>query len=303
MSDTRPFMPNYAIPPGASIGDALQTARMSEEEFQANMGLNRAQQTALMQGALRIDFPLALKLKQALGYTARFWMRRDSQYVKNCRRLGITPGTVMPAHLGGEPVMRIGICGAHRTGKTTLARALARRLKVYYLKHHSAPVFKRERLSADTPMDFDHRFHVQKELLKDGSLMWERHHDGEFITDRCPIDYLGYTLADIQGSTQTSIHMLDAYQNECFDNLNRYFTHLVLLQPGIPVVPAEGKAPLNEAYMMHLNALMIGATSNPRCQVSTAIVPEEVITVEERSDFVTAWFNLERNEPSSDHEY
>lgn len=153
----------------------------------------------------------------------------------------------------------MGLAGAHRTGKTSLAREGARVLGVPFVETSTSAVFKAVGLDPAEPMNFTTRMMVQNLVLKDAIEKWQGYKDG-FLSDRTPIDMLAYTMADIRGDTldATGEALLVKYLRDCLKAAGDYFAVILLVQPGIPIVPAPGKAALSLGYMEHLNILMAG---------------------------------------------
>lgn len=159
----------------------------------------------------------------------------------------------------------IGLCGSHRTGKTTTAKKLAIDNDIPFVETTTSAVFAEHGLKPSSPMDFSTRLWIQDKVLAAAEEIWDQHR--HFITDRTPLDMLAYTLADIQGLTQVEFATLEDYVKHCFEATNHYFGSLCVVQPGIPLVAAPGKAALNEAYIEHLNTLVLGLCLDERQQV------------------------------------
>ncbi|EIJ42653.1 shikimate kinase [Beggiatoa alba B18LD] len=177
--------------------------------------------------------------------------------------------------------MRIGLCGGHRTGKTTLARAIAEKTGMPFLATSTSAVFQEYGLDPAKPMDFKTRLWIQQRVLNSATMSW---HDAptDFITDRTPIDFMAYTLGDIQGMTDVDFPDLEAYLNQCFTITNQFFSQLVVLQPAIPLIYEEGKAALNKAYIEHLNSVVLGLCHDERLQVAVTVIKRAVLALDER---------------------
>ncbi|HDN25598.1 MAG TPA: AAA family ATPase, partial [Thioploca sp.] len=152
---------------------------------------------------------------------------------------------------------KIGLCGSHRTGKTTLAEALSKKMGIPFLKTSTSMVFKQHGLHPAQVLDFKTRLWIQHRVIEAAVAVWQTEKDS-FVTDRTPIDFMAYTLADIQGATVVDFAELEAYLALCFEVANQCFTKLAVLQPAIPLVFEPGKASLNRAYMEHLNTIVQG---------------------------------------------
>ena len=153
----------------------------------------------------------------------------------------------------------IGLAGAHRTGKTTLARLYADASGLEFAETSSSKVFEELGLDPKVDYDFGTRLKVQNAIL-DAAVEVYKSFDCEVITDRTPMDMLGYTMADITRSGIKSEHYDDfmAYQKRCYEISNQYFAMICVIQPGIKLIDEEGKAPADIGYIEHLNALIKG---------------------------------------------
>jgi predicted ATPase len=185
----------------------------------------------------------------------------------------------------------VGLCGSHRTGKTTLARAIADRTGVPFLQTATGEVFARNGLQPSAAMDFATRLWIQHKVVEAAEAVWGQS-AGVFVSDRTPIDMMAYTLADIQGGTQVDCAALTAYLDHCFAVANRYFSGLVVIQPSIPLVHEEGKAALNKAYMEHLNALIKGLCCDERLACRVTFIERAVVDLDERAGRVLRFAGL-----------
>lgn len=181
---------------------------------------------------------------------------------------------------------RIGLCGSHRTGKTTLAQALAQRHDIDFVVTSVSAIFKQHTLQADAIMDFKARLWIQQRILETAEKLWQAA-PAHFVTDRTPLDFMAYTLCDIQGTTQVDFNELTQYITRCFDVINRTFTHIVVVQPGIPLIYAEGKAALNQSYIEHLNTVILGLCRDERLRCPVTIIARNVLDIEQRIEVIT----------------
>ncbi|MFN0109103.1 MAG: AAA family ATPase [Blastocatellia bacterium] len=181
----------------------------------------------------------------------------------------------------------IGLCGAHRTGKTTLAMELTRLTGKQFVRTRVTEVFKQHGMHAAQEMDFQTRLEIQYRILEACEHDWQNA-GGDFITDRTPADFLAYTLGDVQGKTAVNQPDFDQYLKRCFDLSNRFFDALVIVQPGIPLEAAEGKAALNQAYIEHVNSLVIGLCHDERITSKIITINRSVTDLAERIQTVSA---------------
>jgi hypothetical protein len=176
---------------------------------------------------------------------------------------------------------RIGLCGSHRTGKTTLGEAVARERNIPFVRTRVSDVFRQNSLHPSDSMDFNTRLQIQQRIIADSEAVWKSE-KGDFVTDRTPIDMMAYTLSDIQGATAADFHELEKYLTHCFEISNQIFTLLCVIQPAIPLVYEQGKAALNLAYMEHLNAVILGLCHDERLKCPAIVIRRECIRIEDR---------------------
>jgi len=177
--------------------------------------------------------------------------------------------------------MNVGLCGAHRTGKTTLALELAKLKGAQFVRTRVSEIFQECGLHPAQPMDFATRLKVQFRILDACESDWQRA-GGSFITDRTPVDLMAYTLGDVQGDTEVNQPDFDHYIERCFESANRFFDALVIIQPGIPLEAAEGKAALNNAYIEHINSLILGLCHDERLNCRFLRVSRSMTDLNER---------------------
>lgn len=180
----------------------------------------------------------------------------------------------------------IGFCGAHRTGKTTLAQQLSSQLGLKFVATSTSAVFARHGLNPAAGLDSRTRLWIQGKILENAQQSWALAPAEGFVTDRTPIDFIAYTLADVQGHTEIRFTALERYLEQCFEALDKYFQQLFVVQPGIPLIEEEGKAALNPAYIEHLNSLALGLVYDPRQRCPRAVLPRRILELNSRVDWV-----------------
>lgn len=183
--------------------------------------------------------------------------------------------------------MSIGLLGAHRVGKSTLASQVSMETGMPLLLTTTSDVVKRLGVDLSQPMSFIDRMTLQVEILKEAESVW-RQADGYFITDRTPLDMLAYTLADIgphAAPTEDDWDILENYTTRCYAALNANFSTIILIQPGIVIREGGDKAtaPLNKAYIEHMNTLLMGLMYDYRCNPNRFFMPRKVTHLDERA--------------------
>lgn len=184
----------------------------------------------------------------------------------------------------------IGLVGAHRVGKTTLAREVAKIADIPFVETGISAIYAEMKLDPAEPMHFSVRLAVQREILQRLVGQWStaqaRH--GLFVTDRTPMDLAAYTLADIRGDTTIGLPdsvyaAVDRYVAECIAASSRLFMELVLVQPGIAIDPAPGKARACPLYIEHLNYLIMGLMGDARLSTSRRSLPRTMTDLHSRT--------------------
>lgn len=176
----------------------------------------------------------------------------------------------------------IGLCGAHRVGKTTLAEAISRATGLLFLRTHTGQVFKQYGLDPALPMPFHTRLSIQQDILSAAVEIWSQA-ESRFISDRTPLDMAAYTLADIQGTTELDTERLAAYLDDCIQKTQQFFSMLIIIPPGIPLVNEPGKAALHNGYIEHLHTLVVGLCHDPRLSAKVHQLARNILSLADRT--------------------
>jgi hypothetical protein len=181
----------------------------------------------------------------------------------------------------------LGLCGAQRTGKTTLAIALSKALNMPFVEIGTSKIFADNHLDPAKPMDIRTRLGIQRKILDHAIDIWFEM-DQPFICDRTPIDMMAYTLAEIQGHTLTPDleRELADYLSDCKSATEKYFDNLILVPPAIPIVDAIGKASLSRGYIEHIHTLCAGFWCDRHELISGAKIPKNCLDIDDRVKFV-----------------
>lgn len=183
----------------------------------------------------------------------------------------------------------IGLCGANGTGKTTLAEAAAKALELPFVRSTTSGVFKRMGLDPSKKLDFWTRMKVQHEILEELERQWSKVPDGRFVSDRTPIDLVGYTLAEID---QTPLDdeqekALQNYINACIAVTNRRFSMIVFIYPGLKQdANRELKGAIGNGYIEHVSRVMLGTLVEPSVKAAHFYIPRHNTSLERRVEAV-----------------
>jgi len=190
--------------------------------------------------------------------------------------------------------MAIGLIGAHRVGKTTLAAAAAEKSNIPFIPTNLSAILRREKIDLSKPIDIMRKMEIQQMLL-DETVELFKTQQGSYITDRTPLDMLAYVLAEIgpHASLEASESILK-YSKDCFTHTNQLFDLIVLVQPGIEIKQDIKKetAPINQAYIETLNYIMTGLIYNESCTPKKFIIQRDCIDFDKRAEIIAHFLSI-----------
>lgn len=201
----------------------------------------------------------------------------------------------------------IGLLGAHRVGKSTLALTAAANFDLKYIPVSISKMQEKHGFdSSDQSYPFGKRMIIQEHIYNDFETLLRATASGAhfvqtaavrltrdipkvngIVFDRTPLDLIGYTLihAGDQLTENQSKWLLD-YIQRCIDLTNKYFKSIVQIQPGIPLVSAETSAKASLGMIEHLNAIYMAYLLDPRVRVKRDLMPREITDIGERLNFL-----------------
>jgi hypothetical protein len=182
----------------------------------------------------------------------------------------------------------IGLCGAHRTGKTTLAKAYALKSGSTFLETSVSAINRELGFDLTREHTFAERLDHQEKILQRIDRIYGEHVGEDVITDRTPLDMISYTMAEAINNrvADEDQERFARYVRNCIDVTNRRFGILMLVQPGIPIVDEEGKAAANAAYIEHLNSIILGFTVDERIRPIHFYIPRKMTGLKERIEAI-----------------
>lgn len=194
--------------------------------------------------------------------------------------------------------MVYGFSGAHRSGKTTLARRIAEDFGFEFLETKTGEVMKAHGIDIVANMPIADRITAQ-EILLDHHIKVISAAGRPLITDRTPLDMLAYTLGEVfmNNITMTTeeSRLIDkrikAYSERCMREARRHYHAVVIVRPLSIYVDEEGKPPASRAYQDHFDMLVTGAAT--RANVRHAILKTDDLDdrVEATGAFIIAEIN------------
>jgi len=82
-----PYLPNYAVPPGAILCERLEDLGMTQSELARRMGRSEAKISQIINGSRSITPETALQLERTVGTSAETWLSLQAGYDANRARL------------------------------------------------------------------------------------------------------------------------------------------------------------------------------------------------------------------------
>ncbi|HLM87485.1 MAG: helix-turn-helix domain-containing protein [Streptosporangiaceae bacterium] len=82
------YEPDYAVPPGETLAEVLETREMSQAELARRTGLSAKHINLILKGSATITPDTALKLEHVLNIPARIWNALEANYQGHLSRLG-----------------------------------------------------------------------------------------------------------------------------------------------------------------------------------------------------------------------
>ncbi len=190
----------------------------------------------------------------------------------------------------------IGLSGAHRTGKSTLAKLFSDKYEIPYVETQVSKIITGLGYSANINYDMVTRVKIQKEVLRETVKLWESQ-TTQFITDRTPIDMVGYMIANATQGDMTDEFdgEFQEYITECKETTNKFFSNIIVIPPAIPIVETEGKANTTKTYIGHIAYVISGFVELHKYdmpKVSFDLMPSYVLSYSERLAYVNYKKNL-----------
>lgn len=189
--------------------------------------------------------------------------------------------------------MAFGFAGVHRTGKTTLAKAVADRMCLPFVETNLKDIWKEMGLDASKSYDFATRMKIQYAMLDKVDKAYKQH--AVFVTDRTPLCMIGYTLLGFEPGTEVDRSVIHDYIEACFEVSNRSLSQIMVIRPGIEYVQVDNAGNSDELYRLQLEAIINGMTVSSFNKTHTSILGSQVTDLNQRIKIAVTAFDAHRN--------
>jgi len=183
----------------------------------------------------------------------------------------------------------VSLMGSHRTGKTTLAFEYALKHEITFIPMSVSTAYKVNGIPMGTVDDFADRMLIQETALKqyEGRV---QNQDAPFITDRCFLDLIAYTLADYPDDpTDYEATWFLSYAYQCNALAAKYFDKIMMLRPGIPLETCETSWAADFGIVAKVDACMLWAADQSSNDIYT--LPREILLPEKRLHTLEVYAN------------
>lgn len=200
-----------------------------------------------------------------------------------------------------KQALGMGLSGAHRTGKSTIAARFAEKNDCPFINSSASQVAKELGLKVDLNMLPADRRRFQDAVLAAFSTRYETEAgNGLFVTDRTPLDFAAYSLVDWRpGCEEHDTWLLD-YVRRCYEVTSRFFYIVGVIQPGIPYVTGEGKPSPNTVYQELLNTVIMGLARDPDVDAGLVVLPRDCTDNETRVSVLESCYAKQISKVMSD---
>ena len=79
--------PNYAVAPGETLGEVIESLSMTQKELATITGMTEQAIICILKGSQPITFETANKLEIVTGIPARMWNNLEMQYREQLRKI------------------------------------------------------------------------------------------------------------------------------------------------------------------------------------------------------------------------
>jgi hypothetical protein len=176
--------------------------------------------------------------------------------------------------------MLFGFAGAHRSGKTTLAKAVAETLGIHFHPFGISEKAKLMGYNSVSDLPIEERIKLQEALL-DMHLDEVDDLPRPCITDRTPLDMIGYMMAEVtmHNTTEAMGDRIHKYMEQCLKATKTNFDMVIVTRP-LPIFELDPKSPPpNLAYQWQHQLIVEGSAA----QISDTVEVHTLISTDFKS--------------------
>lgn len=174
--------------------------------------------------------------------------------------------------------MAFGFSGAHRCGKTTLARLVADDLGMHFHDASVSKIMREAGINAVGDVPPEQRIEAQEFLLR-RFLSDLKKAPAPLLTDRTPLDMIGYCLGEVtmHNTTPEQGARINNYVDACINATITHFDTIIIVGPLKGAYTVDPKSPPpNLGYQRLVQMIIEGAAA----QVSHTIGCELITTTD-----------------------
>lgn len=181
--------------------------------------------------------------------------------------------------------MRLGFCGSHRSGKSTLAKLTSKEYNIPFIPSPASAIAASHGFNMASDNRLDTGMQMQWEIFDSVCAALET---CSYVTDRTPIDVAAYLLADATAGAGTLTSQEDAVLmvEKAIRETQRLFDVIILVPPVVNFVVEDGKPPMNPAYQEHHHFLCRGILFDEDLSVYWDEIKRDTFSLDLRMNFV-----------------
>ena len=182
---------------------------------------------------------------------------------------------------------RIGITGAHKSGKTTLAKAVAKKWNITFVETSLSDVLRAYGVTPNEELPFAKRLEVQQGMI--GHLINIMSDAGDnFIADRTFMDIAAMTLSfmphNVSSIESETVRLII---DQCYRAQEAFFDKAIIVtnsfDPPMEEAAAE-KGIFCWSWNFQISAIVKGLALNPMNRCNTSFLPETASSLPRRME-------------------
>lgn len=185
--------------------------------------------------------------------------------------------------------MTLVLAGPHRSGKSTLARAYAEATGMEYRPFQTSAITQAAGLNLKHVRSLRQRLVFQGAILKGARAFFQC--GGRFITDRSPLDFAAYLLADVRDEelSPEEDSMIEEFVGDCMALTNQTVSQGFVLPPVLPYVADPLKPHASRSYQAHHFYTLWGLVCSGPCLTPFRVIDGSIVKLEARVAFMVSY--------------